>query len=99
NGVEVVMPTAEVLVGDQIRLRPGDKIPVDGELTEGTTDVDEALVTGESLPVRKGPGDGLVGGAINVSGAVTMRATKVGNDTVLAQIAALVAQAQNSKAP
>jgi Cu2+-exporting ATPase len=78
NGVEVVMPTAEVLVGDQIRLRPGDKIPVDGELTEGTTDVDEALVTGESLPVRKGPGDGLVGGAINVSGAVTMRATKVG---------------------
>ena len=99
NGVEVVMPTAEVLVGDQIRLRPGDKIPVDGELTEGTTDVDEALVTGESQPVRKGPGDGLVGGAINVSGAVTMRATKVGNDTVLAQIAALVAQAQNSKAP
>jgi Cu2+-exporting ATPase len=99
NGVEVVLPTAEVLVGDQIRLRPGDKIPVDGELTEGTTDVDEALVTGESLPVRKGPGDGLVGGAINVSGAVTMRATKVGNDTVLAQIAALVAQAQSSKAP
>ena len=71
NGVEIVLPTAEVLVGDLIRLRPGEKIPVDGELAEGTTDVDEALVTGESLPVRKGPGDGLVGGAINVSGAVT----------------------------
>jgi Cu2+-exporting ATPase len=99
NGVETVLPTAEVLAGDQIRLRPGDKIPVDGDIIEGTTDVDEALVTGESQPVRKGPGDGLVGGAINVSGAVTMRATKVGNDTVLAQIAALVAEAQNSKAP
>jgi Cu2+-exporting ATPase len=99
NGVEVVLPTAEVLVGDQIRLRPGDKIPVDGEIIDGITDVDEALVTGESRPVRKAPGDSLVGGAINVSGAVTMRATKVGSDTVLAQIAALVARAQNSKAP
>ena len=99
NGVEVVVPTSEVQVGDQIRLRPGDRIPVDGEIIEGTTDADEALVTGESRPVRKGPGDTLVGGAINVSGAVTMRATKVGSDTVLAQIAALVAEAQNSKAP
>jgi Cu2+-exporting ATPase len=88
-----------VVVDDLIRLRPGDKIPVDGEIREGTTDVDEALLTGESRPVRKGPGDPLVGGAINVSGAVTMRATKVGSDTVLAQIAALVAKAQNSKAP
>ena len=99
GGVEVVVPTSEVTVGDQIRLRPGDKIPVDGEVLEGTTDVDEALITGESLPVRKVPSDRLVGGAINVSGAVTMRATKVGSDTVLAQIAALVAEAQNSKAP
>jgi P-type Cu2+ transporter len=99
NGVQIVLPTTEVLVGDLIRLRPGDRIPVDGEVIEGTTDVDEALVTGESRPVRKGPDDGLVGGAINVSGAVTMRATKVGNDTVVAQIAALVAEAQNSKAP
>jgi len=99
NGVEVVLPTAQVLVDDQIRLRPGDRIPVDGQVIEGTTDVDEALVTGESQPVRKGAGDSLVGGAINISGAVTMRATRVGNDTVLAQIAALVAAAQNSKAP
>jgi Cu2+-exporting ATPase len=99
SGVEVVVPTSEVVVGDRLRLRPGDKIPVDGEVEEGTTDADEALVTGESRPVRKGPGDGVIGGAINVSGAVTIRATKVGSDTVLAQIAALVEKAQNSKAP
>ena len=98
-GQEVVVPTSEVVVGDRLRLRPGDKIPVDGELTEGETDVDESLVTGESLPVRKQSGSAVVGGAINVSTAVTMRATKVGSDTVLAQIAALVAEAQNSKAP
>jgi P-type Cu2+ transporter len=99
EGQEVVVATGEVVVGDLLRLRPGDKIPVDGELTEGETDVDEALMTGESRPVRKHPGEPIVGGAINVSSAVTMRATKVGSDTVLAQIAALVAKAQNSKAP
>lgn len=99
DGVERTLPTAEVVVGDLLRLRPGDRVPVDGELVEGTTQVDESLVTGESLPVSKQPGAPLVGGASNVSGAVTMRATKVGSDTVLAQIAALVAQAQNSKAP
>ncbi len=99
NGTEFQVPTAEVVVGDLIRLRPGDKIPVDGTLLEGTTEVDEALVTGESQPVHKGSGDGLVGGTINISTAVTMQATKVGSDTVLAQIAALVAKAQNSKAP
>jgi len=99
DGREVEVPTSEVVVGDQLRLRPGDKIPVDGELTEGNTDVDEALVTGESRPVKRGPGDAMVGGAINVSSAVTMRATRVGKDTVLAQIADLVSRAQNSKAP
>ncbi len=98
-GVEVTVPTSDVAVDDAIRLRPGDKIPVDGDLASGETEVDESLVTGESLPVKKRPGDGLVGGSINVSGAVTMRATKVGSDTVLAQIAGLVAKAQNSKAP
>lgn len=98
-GAETVVPTKDVVVGDQLRLRPGDKVPVDGALVDGETDVDEALVTGESQPVRKRVGDPLVGGSINVSGAVTMRATKVGADTVLAQIAALVAVAQNSKAP
>ncbi|MEZ4413276.1 MAG: copper-translocating P-type ATPase [Gemmatimonadales bacterium] len=99
DGKEVEVPTSDVVVGDLLRLRPGDKIPVDGELTEGATDVDEALVTGESRPVKRGPGDALVGGAINVSSAVTMRATRVGKDTVLAQIADLVSKAQNSKAP
>jgi len=99
QGVETTVPTSEVVVGDLLRLRPGDRIPVDGKLTDGETEVDEALVTGESEPVKKRPGDALVGGAINVSGAVTMRATKVGSDTVLAQIAALVAKAQSSKAP
>jgi len=99
DGREVVVPTSDVVVGDDLRLRPGDKVPVDGELTEGSTDVDEALVTGESRPVKRRPGDAVVGGSINVSGAVTLRATRVGKDTVLAQIALLVAKAQNSKAP
>ncbi len=99
DGKEVEVPTSEVVVGDLIHLRPGDKIPVDGELIEGETNVDEALVTGESRSVKRQPGDPMVGGAINVSGAVTMRATRVGKDTVLAQIADLVARAQNSKAP
>jgi len=88
-----------VVKGDLLRLRPGDRIPVDGLIRESTTDVDESLVTGESRPVRKGPGDQVVAGSINLSGAVTMEAIKVGHDTVLAQIADLVAQAQNSKAP
>ncbi len=99
DGREMEVPTSDVVIGDLLRLRPGDKIPVDGELTEGNTDVDEALVTGESRPVKRGPGDPLVGGAINVTSAVTMRATRVGKDTVLAQITDLVSRAQNSKAP
>jgi P-type Cu2+ transporter len=99
NGDEVTIPTADVVVGDALRLRPGDRIPVDGELVDGDTDVDESLVTGESRPVHKTRGEALVGGSINVTASVTMRATKVGNDTVIAQIAALVARAQNSKAP
>jgi Cu2+-exporting ATPase len=99
NGAESVIPTAEVVVGDLIRLLPGEKVPVDGELTEGETEADEALVTGESEPVNKKPGDSLVGGSINVSGAVIMKAMHVGDETVLAQITALVERAQNSKAP
>lgn len=99
DGVEVVVPTSEVRVGDELRLRAGEKIPVDGVLTDGRTEADESLITGESEAVHKEPGDALVGGAINVSGAVAMRATKVGSETVLAQIAALVERAQNSKAP
>ena len=99
DGSEVEVPTSEVKVGDILSVRPGEKIPVDGEIVEGETEVDEALVTGESNPVHRKPGDPVIGAALNVSGAVMMRATKVGRDTVLAQIAALVAEAQNSKAP
>jgi Cu2+-exporting ATPase len=99
DGQEITVPTAAVVVGDRVQLRPGDKVPVDGELIDGETDVDEALVTGESRPIHKSPGDSLIGGSINASGAVTLRATKVGSDTVLAQIAALVERAQSSKAP
>jgi Cu2+-exporting ATPase len=99
DGREQELPTSEVVVGDVLRLLPGEKVPVDGELRDGETDVDESLVTGESRTVHKVSGDPLVGGSINVSGAVTMNALHVGKDTVLAQIAALVERAQNSKAP
>jgi P-type Cu2+ transporter len=99
GGREVEVPTAEIVVGDTVFLRPGEKVPVDGEILTGTTSIDEALVTGESLPVEKGPGDPVIGGSINRSGAITFRATKVGNETALAQIVALVQRAQSSKAP
>jgi len=99
DGVETSVATADVVVGDTLRVRPGEKIPVDGTLTDGETEVDEALITGESEPVHKKHGDEMVGGSINVSHAITMRATRVGSETVLSQIAALVERAQNSKAP
>jgi Cu2+-exporting ATPase len=99
DGVEQELPTSAIVAGDRIRLRPGDKAPVDGVILEGTTSIDESLVTGESVPVDKGPGDGVIGGSINRAGSVLMQATKVGSDTVLAQIVALVQQAQSSKAP
>jgi Cu2+-exporting ATPase len=99
DGVEVDVPTSEIIVGDRVRLRPGDKVPVDGVIVDGTTSLDESLVTGESVPVDKGPGDGVIGGSINRAGSVVMQATKVGSDTALAQIVSLVQQAQASKAP
>ncbi len=99
DGQEQEVPTSAIVVGDLVRLRPGDKVAVDGAIVEGRTSVDEALVTGESVPVDKGPGDAVIGGSINRSGAVTYRATKVGADTALAQIVKLVEQAQSSKAP
>jgi len=98
-GVEVEVPSSEVVVGDIVRLRPGDKVAVDGEIVSGTTTIDESLVTGESVPVEKGPGDRVVGGSINRSGSVTFRATHVGSETALAQIVSLVERAQSSKAP
>ena len=99
DGREVELPTAEVLVGDIVLLRPGNKIPVDGEIFEGKSDVDESMLTGESMPVSKGPGDMVIGATINKSGSIRYRATKVGADTALAQIVKLVQEAQNSKAP
>lgn len=99
DGKEVLVPTSEVKVEDILLLKPGDKIPVDGEVSEGESAVDESLVTGESLPVTKKPGDAVVGGSINQNGSLRFRATKVGNETALAQIMKLVETAQNSKAP
>ena len=99
NGVEATIPSSEVQVGDIVLLRPGDKAPVDGEVTDGETSIDEALVTGESLPVTKRPGDPVIAGSINRSGSVRFKATRVGADTALAQIVDLVQRAQNSKAP
>lgn len=99
NNKEEIIPTAEVRIGDILILKPGDKIPVDGEITEGETAIDESLVTGESIPVAKKTGDKVVGGSINQSGSVKFRATKVGKDTALAQIVKLVETAQSSKAP
>lgn len=99
NGSEMTIPTADIVAGDIVVLRPGDKVPVDGEITEGETSIDEALVTGESLPVSKNIGDRVVGGSVNQTGAVKFKATQVGSDTVLAQIIKMVETAQNSKAP
>ena len=99
DGLEVEIPVAEVEVGDQIRVKPGEKIPVDGELVTGSSNVDESMVTGESVPVAKGPGDELIGATVNQTGAFAMRATRVGADTALAQIIKLVQEAQTSKAP
>ncbi len=99
EGRETELPTAEVLAGDMVMIRPGNKIPVDGEVTEGESQVDESMLTGESMPVGKKPGDMVIGATINKSGSFVYRATKVGTDTALAQIVKLVQEAQNSKAP
>jgi Cu2+-exporting ATPase len=99
DGREVEIPTAEVLVGDTVVIRPGNKIPVDGTVTEGGSLVDESMLTGESMPVGKKPSDIVIGATINKSGTFRYTATKVGADTALAQIVKLVQEAQNSKAP
>ena len=99
NGQELEVPIAEVQLGDVIRVRPGEKIPVDGEVVEGSSTVDEAMVTGESVAVKKQPGDEVIGATINKTGSFQFRATRIGKDTFLAQIVKLVQQAQGSKAP
>ena len=99
NGAEVEVPTAEVLAGEILVIRPGNKIPVDGTIETGESLVDESMLTGESMPVKKGPGATVVGASINKSGSFRYKATKVGADSALAQIVKLVQEAQNSKAP
>jgi len=99
NGNETEIPIDEVEVGDIIVVKPGEKMPVDGEVVEGTTSVDESMLTGESIPVEKNVGDKIIGASINKNGTIKYKATKVGKDTALAQIIKLVEDAQGSKAP
>ncbi len=99
NGMEKEILVDDVVVGDIIIVRPGEKIPVDGLVTEGLTSVNEAMLTGESIPVEKKPGSPVTGASININGSIRFEATKVGADTVLAQIIRLVEEAQASKAP
>jgi P-type Cu+ transporter len=99
DGKEMDLPVEEVLVGDVIQVRPGEKVPVDGVIVEGSSAVDESMLTGESLPASKKMGDEVIGATINKTGAFKFRATKVGKDTALAQIVKMVQDAQNSKAP
>ena len=99
DGKEMMVSTSDIQLGDIIILKPGDKVPVDGEIIEGETAIDESLVTGESIPTTKKIGDQVIGGSINTAGSVKFKATKIGKDTALARIVAMVEEAQNSKAP
>src|SRR4029453_2059682 len=99
DGEPVEVPTTEVKVGDLLLIRPGAKVPVDGTVVEGESEIDESMVTGESLPVAKTIDSQVIGASVNTTGTLRVRTTKVGSDTALAQIVALVQQAQNSKAP
>jgi P-type Cu+ transporter len=99
NGREDDVPIGDVVAGDLVRVRPGERVAVDGEVVEGASSVDESMLTGESLPVGKDPGSNVVGGSVNRTGSFTFRATRVGASTVLAQIIRLVEEAQGSKAP
>ncbi|NLE87918.1 MAG: copper-translocating P-type ATPase, partial [Myxococcales bacterium] len=99
DGTEEDIPLDHVHVGDSLRIRPGEKVPVDGVVLEGKSAVDESMLTGEPLPVAKEPGDKVIGATLNTSGALIMRSERVGSETMLAQIVQLVAQAQRSRAP
>ena len=99
GGQEVEVPVEEVQVGDLIRVKPGEKVPVDGIVTEGNSTVDESMLTGESIPVSKSVGDEVIGASLNKTGSFILKATKIGKDTALSQIIQLVEQAQGSKAP
>lgn len=99
DGKEIDIPVEQVQLNDIVRLRPGEKIPVDGEITEGHTAVDESMLTGEPMPVEKSAGDEVVAGTLNKTGSILFRATRIGKDTALARIIGMVKQAQNSKPP
>jgi P-type Cu+ transporter len=99
DGAEVDVPTADVLAGDLVRIRPGERLPVDGVIVEGASAVDESMLTGESLPVDKAPGAAVSGGTVNRTGSFVFRATRVGSETTLARIVKLVEEAQGSRAP
>ncbi|MCS6132181.1 heavy metal translocating P-type ATPase [Clostridium botulinum] len=99
NGIESIIPIEEVVAGDIVLVKPGEKLPVDGEVIEGSTSIDESMLTGESIPVEKEIGSNVIGSSINKTGFIKYKATKVGKDTALAQIVKLVEEAQGSKAP
>ncbi|HUG75503.1 MAG TPA: copper-translocating P-type ATPase, partial [Acidimicrobiia bacterium] len=99
DGVEEVVAVDEIEVGDVLLVRPGEKVPTDGRIVDGTTTIDESMLTGESVPVQKNPGDAVVGATINHAGLITIEATRVGSETALAQIIAMVERAQETKAP
>ncbi|GAB2179401.1 heavy metal translocating P-type ATPase [Dongia sp. agr-C8] len=96
---ELEVPLDQIAAGDKLRVRPGEKVPVDGEVLEGRSTIDESMVTGESMPVTKSPGDKLIGGTLNTTGSLILRADKVGAETMLARIVQMVAEAQRSRAP
>ena len=99
DGVEQIVAVEDLQVGDLVRVRPGDKIPSDGRIREGEASLDESMITGESLPVERGPGDEVIGGTLNSDGVLLVEITKVGRDTALSQIVKLVKEAQGRKAP
>ena len=99
NGEESDVPLDEVRKGDRLRIRPGDKVPVDGRVLEGKTSIDEAMITGEPMPIEKGSGDRVTAGTVNQTGSIVIEAERVGSETVLSQIVEMVAQAQRSRAP
>ena len=99
DGSESDVPLEHVRAGDRLRVRPGEKVPVDGEVIEGRSNIDESLITGESMPVAKAVGDKVIGATMNIAGALVIRALRLGDDSVLAQIVQMVAQAQRSRAP
>src|SRR5690606_34252825 len=99
DGREEDIPLAEVQQGDVLRVRPGEKVPVDGVVLEGASAVDQSMITGEPVPVEKSPGDKVTGATINGTGSFTMQAERVGNETMLAQIVDMVSKAQRTRAP